>query len=126
MSGTSKRDSGAAWVERLTSAARRQGAPEATVRDACDATSRRIGPLEVLEPSRRARAEAYFWGVVRRRALSGDAPAVRERLMVTSLAGELAYAGHTPARVFEELVRVYGPFVDARLIEQFRPRSEAA
>jgi hypothetical protein len=53
--------------------------------------------------------EAYFWGVVRRRALQGAAPAVSRRLVIASLEFELREAGHTPEAISRELTRLYGP-----------------
>jgi hypothetical protein len=52
--------------------------------------------------------EAYFWGVVRRRALQGAAPAVTRRLVIDSLERELREAGHTPDAIRSELTRLYG------------------
>jgi hypothetical protein len=93
-------------------------------------------PARVAEEARRAaaakfgaagsrgvshRAEAYFWGVVRHRALRGAAPSVRDRLLVTSLVEELREAGHGPVEVHAELERVYGDAVDRALIETYRP-----
>lgn len=92
-------------------------------------------PTRVVQEARRAaeakfgavgsgvsrRAEAYFWGVVRRRALRGAAPSVRDRLLVASLVEELREAGHGPVEVHAELERVYGDVVGRALIEIYRP-----
>lgn len=78
----------------------------------------------VSGPSR-TRVEAYFWGVITRRALRGCAPSVRQRLLVTSFVEELTAAGHAPSRVYEELRRVYGGTVEPGLLEAFDPGSSA-
>ena len=97
----------------------REGAPLAGL----VATAVRAGaPLPVAEEARRAtavrfarggrrsatRTEAYFWGVVRRQALRGGAPAITRALLMTSLAAELTDAGHAPEAVLLEVARVYG------------------
>jgi hypothetical protein len=73
----------------------------------------------------RPRVEAYFWGVIRRRALRGGASAMRQWLLMTSFVEELTAAGHAPSRVYEELRRVYGGMVEPCLLEAFRPGSSA-
>ncbi|HEY5548523.1 MAG TPA: hypothetical protein VIL17_02880 [Coriobacteriia bacterium] len=55
-----------------------------------------------------ARAEAYFWGVIRHRALQGAAPAVTRLLVIASLERELREAGHTPEAIRCEVARVHG------------------
>jgi len=54
------------------------------------------------------RARSYYWGIVRRRALRGHAPALTESLLALSLASELAAAGHEPEAVKREVARLYG------------------
>ena len=73
----------------------------------------------------RPRVEAYFWGVIRRRALRGGASSMRQWLLMTSFVEELTAAGHAPSRVYEELRRVYGGMVEPGLLEAFRPGSSA-
>ena len=83
-----------------------EGALEALVRSAVSAGT----PVPVAEEARRvtaarfpggrgtvadrSRAESYFWGVVRRRALTGQAPAIARLIVAASLAAELREAGH--------------------------------
>lgn len=54
------------------------------------------------------RAEHYFWGVIRRRALRGGAPGVTQKLVIASLAQELTAAGHAPEAVLAEVERLHG------------------
>lgn len=89
------------------------GVSVAVARQAREVTARRF----VSDAAGRARLEAYFWGVVRRRALRGGAPAVRERLCLVSLVDELAAAGHTRDRILDEARRTFGGAIDAAEIE---------
>lgn len=54
------------------------------------------------------RAGAYFWGVVRRRALRGAAPVLARSLVAASLAEDLAAAGHPDDAIRREVVRLCG------------------
>jgi len=85
------------------------GTPQAVAVEAVRATEARFGPRRGGGRPSRARLEAYFWGVVRRRALQGAAPAVSRRLVIASLESELREAGHTPEAITRELTRLYGP-----------------
>lgn len=95
------------------------GVPARVVEEARRAAAAKFGAASSRGVSHRA--EAYFWGVVRHRALRGAAPSVRDRLLVASLVEELREAGHGPAEVQAELERVYGDAVDRALIETYRP-----
>jgi hypothetical protein len=109
-------------LEALTGDATRKGAPAPVAEEARRAAAARFrGPARPT----RSRVEAYYWGVIRRRALSGGAPAMRQRLLLTSFVEELTAAGHTPSRAYDELRRVYGGMVDPSLLESFRPGSSA-
>ena len=109
-------------LEALTEDATGRGAPAPVADEARRAAAERF--RGAARPSR-PRVEAYFWGVIRRRALRGGAPAMRQRLLLTSFVEELTAAGHAPSRVYEELQRVYGGMVDPSLLEAFRPGSRA-
>jgi hypothetical protein len=84
------------------------GTPQAVAVEAVRATEARFPPRSGARRTSRARVEAYFWGVVRRRALQGAAPAVSRRLVIDSLEQELREAGHTPEAIHGELTRLYG------------------
>lgn len=78
-------------------------------------------------PFARSRAEAYFWGVVRRRALRGEAPRFNRLLLAASLASELLEAGHSAASAADEVARVYGVDVAPDVIGRaMRPSGRAA
>jgi hypothetical protein len=81
-------------LEALVASARTAGAPETVALEARRATMARFvpegGPGRLASP----RVESYFWGVVRRRALKGGAPAVARLMVAASLAAELEEAGH--------------------------------
>jgi hypothetical protein len=88
----------------LVASAVRAGAPIPVAEDARRATMRRFdGSVGVT-----SRVEAYYWGVVRRRALRGAAPRLTRSLLAASLAAELTEAGHSPSSVRCEVVRAYG------------------
>ncbi len=93
--------------------------PEAVVREARDIALAKFGRGS-------ERAGAYFWGVLRRRALRGQAPALARWLVISSFAAELLDAGHTEASVYSELVRVFGPSAGRWLLETHRPTAGRA
>ena len=84
------------------------GTPRAVADEAVHATSARFPRRSKGDRVSRGRIEAYFWGVVRRRALQGAAPALSRRLVIESLEHELREAGHTPEAIRRELTRLYG------------------
>lgn len=85
-------------IEGLVRSALRAGTPAPVVEQARTATAARFaGGLRQI--SERTRAEAYFWGVVRRRALAGEAPAIARLIIAASLADELRAAGHAPEAI---------------------------
>jgi hypothetical protein len=84
------------------------GTPHAVAAEAVRATSSRFPRRCEGDRVSRGRIEAYFWGVVRRRALQGAAPAVSRRLVIESLERELREAGHTPEAIRREMTRLYG------------------
>jgi hypothetical protein len=89
----------------------RGGIPERVASEAAEATLRWLrGTATVRVTAGRRRVEAYFWAVVRRRALAG-APGLasyRSRCVADTLAADMLAAGHAPARVLDELTRVVG------------------
>lgn len=85
------------------------GTPQAVALEAVRATEARFGARRDGRRASRVRMEAYFWGVVRKRALQGAAPAVSRRLVMASLETELREAGHSPEAISHELTRLYGP-----------------
>jgi len=84
------------------------GAPEFVAAEALRATRTRFPGRAKEGMPLSSRAEAYFWGVIRRRALQGAAPAVSRRIVIASLERELREAGHTPEAIRRELVRLHG------------------
>jgi hypothetical protein len=92
-------------LDELARRALSAGTPRAVAAEAVRVTGERF-------PSRtraaRRRVEAYFWGVVRRRALQGAAPAVSRSLVIASLVSELREAGHTDETILGEVTRLYG------------------
>lgn len=84
------------------------GTPRSVAAEAMRTTRSRLPGRGAADAPVTARAEAYFWGVIRRRALQGAAPAVSRRLVIASLELELREAGHTPEAIRRELIRLYG------------------
>ena len=118
MHGTDTRSRIGVIVETLSEGARTRQVPAGVVEEARRACLGRFSGSASVSASR---VEAYFWGVVRRRALQGAAPALGRWMLVSSAAGELAAAGHAPADVYLELRRLYGDVVEASVVERFRP-----
>lgn len=90
-------------LDTLVTSAVRAGTPMIVADEARRAT------LAILRSSRptaseRERAEAYFWGVVRRRALAGRAPAIARLIVAASLASELTEAGHSAEAVARAII----------------------
>jgi len=84
------------------------GAPQPVAVEAMRITRARFPRRGAVEGRMSARAEAYFWGVIRHRALQGAAPAVTRLLVIASLERELREAGHTPEAIRCEVARVHG------------------
>jgi hypothetical protein len=86
-------------LQRLVARATSAGAPPRVAEEARQVTAARFlaesAPRQVALP----RVESYFWGVVRRRALAGGAPAIARLIVAASLAAELGEAGHSPESV---------------------------
>jgi hypothetical protein len=82
------------------------GAPAPVAEVARRATAARFSGTAPARST--ARVHAYFWGVVRRRALAGEAPCLAQSLLIASLAAELTEAGHAPDVIRREVARVYG------------------
>jgi hypothetical protein len=93
-----------ATLDALVASAVCAGAPIAVAEEACRATTRRFGG----STGAANRVEAYYWGVVRRRALRGAAPRLARSLLAASLAAELTEAGHSPSSVRREVACAYG------------------
>ncbi len=115
-------------------AASMHGVPDALAAEAAGITMRRLADsIDPTIPADARRADSYFWGVVRRIALSGgrDTAEVRDRYLAAALAEDLACAGHGPERIFEELARRFGAaltqaMLDPRGPEATRSTGEAA
>jgi hypothetical protein len=86
-------------LQRLVAHATSAGAPQRVAEEARQVTAARFladgVPRQIAIP----RLESYFWGVVRRRALAGGAPAIARLIVAASLAAELGEAGHSPESV---------------------------
>lgn len=94
-------------LDQLVLSARQAGAPSALAEDARRVTAARFR-IAGSAAGVSERARAYFWGIIRRRALRGTAPAFTDSMLALSLATELVAAGHAPDVVREEVARVYG------------------
>jgi hypothetical protein len=77
-------------------ATRRHGVPDTVARSACSITLRAFEASDVWDTDVRRRVQAYFWGVVRRRALAAgsDVAALRERYVAATVAADLREAGY--------------------------------
>ena len=95
-----------AGLNDLVSAAVRAGVPSGVAEHAWEITRARFRSAGSARVSERARW--YFWGVVRRAALRGSAPALRESMLALSLADELRSAGHSEESVRREVQRRHG------------------
>lgn len=84
------------------------GTPEPVAAEALRVTRTRFPGRGASDGALSARSEAYFWGVIRRRALEGAAPAIGRRLVIASLERELEEAGHPPEAIRREVARLYG------------------
>lgn len=96
------------------------GVPEDLAREAAGVTLRKLSG----ERAPHARLRAYFWGVVRRRVLSG-APGtleLRTRLVLRSAADDLLDAGYGAELLYEELVARFAGSVDSTLLDEYRPQ----
>jgi hypothetical protein len=79
-------------LSRLVAAATSAGAPERVAQEARRVTATRFlaeGASRQVAP---ARMESYVWGIVRRRALAGGAPAIARLIVAASLAAEFGEA----------------------------------
>lgn len=106
-------------LEDLALRAAESGVPEGVVVEAREAVRAKFSAGVGARESQRL--EAYFWGVVRRRALRGAAPRLGDTLVLASLAEELRGAGFGTSEVYAELRRVYGGRIDAALVDVYRP-----
>lgn len=111
------------FSEVATRAAERQGVPREMASEAADICRTRLAGQQVDH----GRAEAYFWGVVRRAAFADrrhpDSKAMRTRLLLASVAADLREAGLSQARVYEELLAHYGDSLGPELLAGYRPRA---
>ncbi|HEX9092590.1 MAG TPA: hypothetical protein VF902_01280 [Coriobacteriia bacterium] len=104
-----------AWARALEPLRRQarieHGISEEAAARAGAATIRRLsGSADPGTERGRRRIGSYFWGVVRRRALAGEAGFGRYRAdcLVATLAADLAEAGHARDRVVEAIVAAFG------------------
>lgn len=95
------------------------GTPESLAVEAMRITRSRFPGSGGVDDPVSARAEAYFWGIIRRRALQGQAPEISRLLVISSLECELRDAGHSPEAIQREVARLYGAEGSA-LIEHSR------
>jgi hypothetical protein len=79
------------------------GAPAPVAEEARRITAARFPRIAGRATAHPARAEAYFWGIVRRRALTGGAPVIARLIVASSLASELRAAGHAPEAIARAL-----------------------
>jgi hypothetical protein len=91
-------------LDSLVTSAVTVGAPLRVAEEARRATAARFGSSPDRVRADRVRVESYFWGVVRRHALSGKAPAIARLIVAASLASELGQAGHAPEVVARALI----------------------
>lgn len=91
-------------LDALVASALAAGTPDVVAQDARSVTARRFAAAVERTRVDAARMEAYFWGVVRRRALSGQAPSIARLIVAASLASELREAGHAPEAIARALI----------------------
>jgi hypothetical protein len=91
-------------LDALVSSAVAAGTPVSVAEEARSITAARFAPMRERHQSDSSRVESYFWGVVRKRALTGQAPAIARLLVAASLASELREAGHAPGAVARVLI----------------------
>jgi hypothetical protein len=96
-----------AVLDRAVAVATGAGTPPEVASEARRATQARFSGSGQRGLARRA--EAYFWGVLRRSALRGRAPGLSQSLVAASLAAELVEAGYGAEDAHREVMRVYGP-----------------
>jgi hypothetical protein len=91
-------------LDALVRSALAAGAPAAVADEARSITALRFASLRERQRVERSRVEAYFWGVVRKRALTGQAPAIARLIVAASLASELREAGHPAEAIARALI----------------------
>jgi hypothetical protein len=93
-----------------------RGVPARIARSAADITARRFAG----EPASRSRVRAYYWAVVRRRALTDRAggAGLRSRYLATALADDLFAGGHGRQSVLEELRVRFGTHLPEVTLQQ--------
>ena len=108
--GARKAADAAAHVCSLIEEAIAHQVPEAVAAQAAEATRRWLRTLASPTTVSGGRLRAYYWAVVRRRALSGEPGLghVRSRCIADTLAADMLAAGHGRERVLEELTRIVG------------------
>jgi hypothetical protein len=103
----------------------RQGVSEAAARRASAATIRKFcAPAGAcVAASDVARLRSYFWGVVRRTALSGrvECGPLRDRYLISAYIDDLRQGGHGAEHIVEEVTRRFGDAVPPALLERMRP-----
>lgn len=109
-------------LDGLTATARSLGTPGDVIAEARAATALRFGGSGRADASR---VGSYFWGVVRKRALRGGAPAVGALLVMDSMWSDMAEAGHRPESILRELRTTFGES-DCRRYVESRCRTIAA
>lgn len=88
---------------------------------AADATRRALfGQM----PSKglQARAEAYFWAVVRRHGVRKLSPDAASRFKLASVVADLRSAGRSPRDIWDELERGWSDKASAEVLQEYRRR----
>lgn len=95
----------------------KHGVPESVAGEAARITLRRFAATEDM---RAERAEAYFWGIVRRRALGREGSrALRERYLAAALADEMLRAGRSSESARQEVLQRFGGTIGAEAVDSF-------
>lgn len=108
----------ARYLETLSGRAiERHGVPGALSSQAAAITLRRFGAECAVPLNKRdeARIRAYFYAIVRRRAISSrgqDLRELRSRFLLSSIAADLMAAGRSGQEIFEEIARDYAASVE--------------
>lgn len=105
----------------------RHGVPRSLSAEAAEITIRRFRseyPTR-LDKRAEARMRAYFYAIVRKRAIGSRGPELRElrsRFLLSSIAADLLDAGRSGPEVFSEIAREYGACVEATTLHALEQR----
>lgn len=117
----------ARYLESLSGrAAERHGVPRSLASEAAEITLRRFGSLSgTLDKRDEARIRAYFYAIVRRRAISSRGPELRDlrsRFLLTSIAADLLVTGRSGQEIFDEIARDYASSVEPAALQALEQR----